>query len=247
MKKNLIFSALSIAFLWAVWIIAYHVVRNDYLLPSFTETFRAMGGLFSEPSFWLAFANTFLRTLISFCVSFVLGALLAAGSCLFGWMRAFLSPIVSVLRTVPTMAIILILLLWSNAFVAPMIVTLLVIFPAFYSAMLAEVDEIRAKYGTVAASFGVPKGRQIFSMYIPLCAPNILAQAGGILSMGLKITVSGEVLSQTLHSLGGMMQTARLYLEMPALLALTILVVLLGFLLEGLFLLLRKLLVRWRR
>ncbi len=247
MKKNLIFSALAILFLWLVWIIAYFCVRNDYLLPSFWETFRAMGKLFANGFFWRAFFGTFLRTLISFAVSFLLGAGLAALSCLFGWVRAILSPIVSVLRTVPTMAIILVLLLWTNAFIAPVIVTLLVIFPAFYGAMLAELDEVRAEYGVLAQTFNVPAGRQVFSMYIPLCAPNILGQAGGILSMGLKITVSGEVLSQTYRSLGGMMQNAQLFLEMPTLLALTVLVVVLGFLLEGLCLLLKKVLVRWRR
>ncbi len=246
MKKNLIFSALSILFLWLVWIIAYDAVRNDYLLPSFWETFRAMGKLFADGSFWSAFFGTFLRTVISFLIAFMLGAAFAALSCLHGGVRAFLSPLVSVLRTVPTMAVILILLLWTNAFVAPVIVTLLVIFPALYSAMLASIDEVRGEYGALAQAFGVPAGRRLFSMYLPLCAPNVLSQAGGILSMGLKITVSGEVLSQTYRSLGGMMQNAQLFLEMPTLLALTVLVVVLGFLLEGLGLLFKKILIRWR-
>ena len=70
-------------------------------------------------------------------------------------------------------------------------------------------------------------------MYLPLAAPALLSQAGAILSMGLKITVSAEVLASTYRSLGYMMQNAKLAVEMPELLALTLLAVLLGFLLEG--------------
>lgn len=246
MKKNLIFSALAILFLWLTWIVAYYLVRNEYLLPSFWETVRAAGSLFANAAFWLAFLNTFLRTLLSFAVSFVFGAAFAALACLSEKVRAFLSPVVSVLRTVPTMAIILILLLWTNAAIAPVIVTFLVLFPAFYSAMLTSIDEVKESYGVVAEAFHVPAKRKIFRMYAPLCAPSVLGQAGSIFSMGLKITVSGEVLSQTFRSLGGMMQTAQVFLEMPTLLALTVLVVLLGFFLEGGCLLLKKLLIRWR-
>ncbi len=246
MKKNLIFSALSIVFLWLVWVIAYFIVRNDYLLPSFWDTFRAMGELFADASFWRAFGNTLLRTVIAFAVSFVLGAAFAALACMNGGVRAFLSPVVSVLRTVPTMAIILILLLWTNALVAPVIVTLLVLFPAMYAAMLAAADEVRAEYGELVRAFKVPARRAVVKLYAPLCAPAVLAQSGSVLSMGLKITVSGEVLSQTFRSLGGMMQNAQLFIEMPTLLALTLLVVAAGFLLEGGCALLKRAAVRWR-
>ncbi len=44
-----------------------------------------------------------------------------------------------------------------------------------------------------------------------------------------------------------MMQEAKMYLEMPTLMALTLLVILLGFLLEGACYLSYRLIVRWRQ
>ncbi len=246
MKKNILFSALALAILWLTWMLLYFLIGNDYVLPSFWETVAAMGRLFTDVSFWRAFGNTFLRTLEAFALAVVLGSLLAALACVSDGLRAFFAPIVSVLRTVPTMAIILLLLLWTSHAVAPVIVSLLVLFPAFYAAMLAALDEVRAEYGLVARAFRVSRGKKIFGLYFPLAAPSVLGQTGPILSMGLKITVSGEVLAQTYRSLGGMMQDAQLSLEIPRLLALTILVIVLGFVLEGLFALLGKLVVRWR-
>ena len=65
--------------------------------------------------------------------------------------------------------------------------------------------------------------------------------------MGLKIIVSGEVLANTFQSLGGMMQEAKMFVQMPRLMALTLVTVLVGFLLEGVCLLLYKAAVRWRK
>ncbi len=246
MKKNLLFSVLAIAAMWLLWLVAYAIVGNDYLLPSFWEMCRELGRQLSDAAFWRAFGGTLLRTLTAFALAFVLAIFLASCASLSDMVRAFLAPIVSVLRTVPTMAIILILLLWTSHAAAPVLVSLLVLLPAQYAAMLASLDEVKGNYGLLCRAFKVNAARKIFKLYLPLAAPSVLAQVGPILSMGLKITVSGEVLAQTFQSLGGAMQDAQLSLEIPTLFALTVLVVLLGFLLEGLCLLVSKLLVRWR-
>lgn len=246
MKKNLVFSALALLALWAAWGIAYVTVRNEYLLPSVGETFTAMGRLLTEAAFWRAFANTFLRTLWAFLLSALFGVGLALAARAFAPLRAFLAPVVSVLRTVPTMAVILILLLWTNALVAPVLVAFFVLMPALYSAALAAFDETADAYGGLVQAFGVGRGRALLKLYLPLSAPPLIKQAGSVLSMGLKITVSGEVLAQTFRSLGGMMQLAQIALDIPRLLALTVLTVLLGFLLESVCALACKFFVRWR-
>ncbi len=246
MKKNLIFSAASLLFLWLVWLIAAAAVKNEYILPPFGAACSAAGRLLVDAAFWRAFGNTFLRTVVAFLASALLGVGLALVADLHPFIRAFFAPVVSVLRTVPTMAVILILLLWTSPSAAPVIVALLVLFPAFYAATLAAVDDVKARYGELAEAFRISAGRRIFQMVLPLSAPSVLGQAGSILSMGLKITISGEVLSNTFRSLGGMMQEAKMFVEMPTLMALTLLSVVVGFLLEACFALLKRLVVRWR-
>ncbi|MDE6059211.1 MAG: ABC transporter permease subunit [Clostridia bacterium] len=246
MKKNILFSALSLITLWVVWIIAYFIVGNDYVLPSFWDTFAAVGKYLGSGAFWLAFGKTFLRTFLAFLFSLLLGILLAVLARMRKWLRAFLAPIISVLRTVPTMAVILILLLWTSPSVAPVIVSVLVLLPAVYAAALSSLDEVDTEYGEFVRVFRVDWKRKIFKLYLPLSAPPILKQSGAIFSMGLKITVSGEVLASTYKSLGGLMQSAKMFVELPQLVALTLLTVLLGFLLEGACALAYKLIVRWR-
>ena len=117
------FSCLSVVAIWIAWIISYVCNRNDYIFPSFWDVIKEMGKQFVSSVFWTAFLHTLLRTLISFVVSLMLGIVLALLSEFFGWLRAFIAPVVTVLRTLPTMAVILILLIWTNPLVAPAVVT----------------------------------------------------------------------------------------------------------------------------
>lgn len=244
--QNALLSLTAIVALWLAWIVAYYIVRNEYVLPSFWDAFAEMGRILTDASFWRAFWNTFLRTLWAFLASMALGIVMAACAHLVKGIRAFFAPIISVVRTVPTMAVILMLLLWTTPNMVPVIVSALVLFPAVYAAALAALDEVGENYGELTRAFRVPLLRRIGKMYLPLAAPVMLKQAGGIFSLGLKVVISGEVLAGTYRSLGGMMQDAQMYLNMPRLMALTLLVLLMGFALEGLCWLSYRLIVRWR-
>lgn len=251
MKKRdkllgLFFSVLSLVAIWTAWAVACFAVGNEYVVPSVGETFSEMGRLLADAAFWRAFGGTMLRTLEAFALSFALGLVLALFTLVVKGTRAFFAPIVSALRTAPTMALVLILLLWTSPADAPVLIATLVLMPAFYSAMLASFDEVRAEYGEMAQAFRIPRTRQALKIYLPLAAPSLAAEAGAMFSLGLKITVSGEVLSVTAQSLGGMMQQAQGFLETPRLMALTLLAVFVGFLFEGVFYLLVKGVSKWR-
>ena len=92
MKKNLVISASAIVFLWLIWLIAYFAVKNDYILPSFWETFRSMGELLAGGAFWIAFSGSLLRTLAAFAVSLVFGVAFAVQFRCFTPLRAFFEP-----------------------------------------------------------------------------------------------------------------------------------------------------------
>lgn len=247
---NCIASVLALGAIWLAWLIAYFAVKNDTVIPSVGDTFAEMGRLLfgqERAAFWRAFGNTLLRAVEAFALSFVLGLALALLAFFVKYVRAFFAPIVSVLRTIPTLALVLILLLWTSPFAATVIIALLVLFPVFYVSILSALDEVREEHGQTVRAFRVPLVRQAISMYLPLAAPPVLKQMGADLSLGLKVTVSGEVLALTAHSLGRMMQyAATMLIDMPQLMALTLLTVATGFFFEGIFWLLSKAVVRWR-
>lgn len=239
-------SVLAFAVMWGSWAIAYAAVENDYIIPSFSDTFVSLVGCFADKFFWAAFWRTVLRTLAAFLISFALAAPLAVLSRFFAPVSAFLKPLVSVLRTLPTLAAALLLIIWTNAQVAPVIVTVLVLFPLIYARFNAAFKGIDGGLFEMAKVFRLSAKKKIFSIYLPLVAPEIIHETGADLSLGLKVTVSAEVLAATYVSLGGLMQSARSFLEMPRLAALTLITVLAGLVIDVAFSCLSRLTDRWK-
>lgn len=231
-KLNIICSVAAVLIMWLCWIIIYYSVKNDYIVPSFQDTFAELFKCLKESAFWTAFFMTLLRTVEAFAISFILAAVCAALSACSKIFAEIIKPFMVILRTLPTLAVILLLLIWTNAKVAPVIVTVLVLFPMIYARFNAAIGGVDRGLTEMAEVYGIRKRDRLFKIYLPLVSPNILSQIGADISLGLKLTISAEVLSNTYKSLGGMMQNARAFVEMPRLAALTLVAVLLGLALD---------------
>lgn len=230
--KNVWQTAAALLFILLVWSIAHVAVGNDLLVPSVGDCLKEIGRLLTDGGFWRAFLQTFLRVLIAFGISFILALIFALISYMVPWFGRILSPIVSMLRSLPTLAVLLILLVWAGAAKAPIIVAFLSLFPMLYAGMSAALFQVDNELLEMSRVYRVPIKKQIFNLYLPSMSPYVLREAGAAFSFSLKLVVSAEVLANTFKSIGGMMQEARLYLEMPTLFALVLLTFLLGLVIE---------------
>ena len=246
-KLNIILSVSAFALMWIIWLIAYYAVKNDYIIPSISDTAKGFGKCLASGSFWLAFLYTVLRTAFSFLISFLFAVALVALSALFKPFKSFIKPFMDVLRTLPTLAIILILLFWTSPSVAPVIVTILVLFPMIYSQLTAAVNGIDEGIIEMAEVYGIDKKERLTKIYLPLISPAVLSQTGANISLGIKVMISAEVLAGTYKSLGGLMQNARFYIDMPRLAALTIIAVLTGLLIDLLFSSIERITFKWSK
>ena len=230
--KNLWQSLAAIGFLIVVWIVAHFAVKNPLLIPPFSESIKEAGALFADKAFWVGFAMSLLRAGIAFSISFVLAAIFAVIAYLYPSVGGFLAPIVSALRSLPVLAVLLILLSFFGAGEAPVAVAFLSLFPMLYTGILAALSSVDKHLIEVSRVQGTPLLRRVGGIYLPLSAPYILKEAGGALSFSVKLVVSAEVLANTLQSLGGMMQEARVYGEIPQLFALVAVSFIAGLVLE---------------
>lgn len=246
LKSNALWAAVAAGILILAWHIACVAVKNEYIVPAIGDTLAQFFALFANGKFYSVLWATLSRTLLSFVISFVLAAVFAAISAVCAQFRTTFACIISVIRTLPTMAITLMLLIWTNARVAPSVVTALVSFPMLYSQMMAAIDGVDGDVLEMAKLYRVGTKDKLTKIILPAIAPEIVAQVGAGLSLGLKVMVSAEVLSYTLNSLGGMMQQARLFAEMPLFAALTAMCILLGLLLELLSYFLKRFVGRWK-
>lgn len=233
--KNVIAWSAAMLFLLAVWGVAYLCVGNALLVPAISDCLRSLGALLVSGAFWRAFFFTLLRVGIAFVVSFALAAIFAVIAYLAPWFGRFVTPLVSVLRSTPTLAVLLILLAWTNGFVAPVAVAVMTLFPVLYTGLYAALLQTDVKLIEMSRVYKVPIKRQIVSLYVPSVLPTAVREGGAALALGLKLVASAEVLAATARSIGGMMQEAKVYLDMPLLFALVTVTFAVGLLVEALF------------
>ena len=175
---------------------------------------------------------TLKRVLIAFIIAFIFAAIFAIISYLVPWFSLFFAPIVSVLRSMPVLGVLLIILVWSSVNTAPIVVAFLSLFPTLYAGFSAALTGVDKKLVEMSRVYRVPTWRRVWRLYIPSAAPIALRESGAALSFSVKLVVSAEVLASTFKSLGGMMQEAKLYLDMPLLFALVCVTFLAGLFLE---------------
>ena len=247
-KKRLIYNILApvvgcVAFI-AVWFIVSAAIGKSIILPSPADTLSSFFVLLGEGQFYLAIGRTLCRTLLSFVIAFALGCVFAFLSVKSEFFKKAFSPVAVIVRVLPTISIILLVLIWFRSATAPYVITFIVIFPMLYTTILNAAENVDSKLVEMCQAYHVSKGRQLFCLYIPEMTSAVLTGMSITLSFSVKLTIAAEVLASTQGSMGRYMSQSSAYIDTPTLLAWTLAAILLGFILEGLVLLVKKLLLR---
>lgn len=250
MKKEKVISCaapvISVLAMLALWAAAARVADSEFILPNIGQTFKSFFKLFGEEEFYRALFGTLARTFIAFFISLAAAFSLAAAAKKSVAAERFIKPFISVARALPTVAVVLLLLVWTSSKVAPVIVTMLVVLPTEYTGAynaLSGVDE-----NTISALklFGVSERDLFFRVKLKQTLPEVYSLVGSGLSLNLKLMVAAEVLAQTARSMGYLINTAKIYFEISKMIAVVLVTVILGGGIEGLFSLASKKAGKWK-
>lgn len=230
--KNAAYPIAVITIVLAIWYFAALAADSEFILPAPFATLKRLVLVLGERGFWTAFGSTLGRAIFAFAVSFVIALVLALISHFFRPLGRLLSPLVSVLRALPTMAVVLLLVIWAGAKKAPVIVTLMVLMPTMYAAIAEALDNVERDVLDMAKIDGANRFNLAVRFCLPLAAPLASRSVAACVSLGLKLTVAAEVLASTAGSVGMLMQLSRIYFEVADLIALTVLTVTAALILE---------------
>lgn len=233
--------------MWVVWLIAAAAVKNEYLIAPVGASVKEFFALFANALFWRALGHTFARTLIAFLISFALALACACLAVAFKPFAAFMRPVTAFFRTLPTMAVLLLILVWLTPRTAPVAVAMLVLFPMIYTQLSEGIAGVDGELLQMAKVYEVPLRRILTGIYLPHLAPIALTQTGASLSFGLKLIISAEVMASTRTALGGMLSEAQAYINLPKIAALTLVAVVLGILIELVFRIIADCAFGWKR
>ena len=228
-----------------VYAIISKVVNVELIAPSVGATLKEFFKLLGDGYFYMAVCGTLFRAFIAYALSFVLALGFAMLTKFCAPLRKAFSPIVALVRVLPTMSLILLALIWFNSFQSTVLVAFFVIFPMLYTGFCDAIESVDKDLIEMARVYGVDKKRLITKLYIPQAMPSLFTSIKSSIGLNLKIVISAEVIAQTASSMGLFMQLAKINLDTAILLAWTIIAILLGGIIEGIVTLIEKKAVKW--
>ena len=231
--SNVVYPLIALGIMLAIWAIASVAEDNPLVLPMpdvVLARFFVLGG---EEGFWTSVGWTLLRTLICFVISFVLAMIFAVLGGLFSPIHRIMSPIVSVLRSAPTVAVILILYAFLSGNAMAIVVGFLIAFPIMYSAFYSAIVGVDKDLVEMTKVYKVRPLDIVKSVYIPSITPCLFDTSKSTLSLTLKVVIAAEILANVTNSIGGKIQVANASFEIAYLLAYTLVAIVFSFVLEG--------------
>jgi len=231
-KRNLLAVMVSTVILCALWEILSLKASSPLILPSIPDVMRDLLKLGVDPHFLRDALATFTRGLIAFGVSFALSLCLGALSGVFPLFASFLMPWMSVIKSTPVVAFILIAILWFGSGIVPVFVAVLMTLPVMAEATAQGVRSVDKKLLEMARVYRMSCPSILMNIRIPSAMPFILAGAAASFGLTWKVVIAGEILGFPESGLGSAMQTAKVHLETPRVFSLTIVAILMSVLTE---------------
>lgn len=245
--KRIITTSISILLLILIWTISASYINKEYLIPYPTSVIDALFNLFKDNDFFLIIKTTLYSCLISFLISFVIATILSITSYIITILEDIFKPIINILKSIPTISILLVALIWVPSSTSPILVGSIILCPMMYASFLTSLKGVDPKLIELSKIYNVSIWDRITKLYIPSILEPLFSQSKSCISLSVKLTIAAEVLAHTMNSIGIQMQIAKTFIEMDVIFAWTIIAITLAMLLEGVLSLILYIIKRRRK
>jgi NitT/TauT family transport system permease protein len=242
-----LYGAAAILSFLLFWEVGAHWLAKPLLLPTPAAALWQAWLLFGTPTFWAHLATTISRGLLGFGLAFISGVLIGLPAGRRRSWEAFFRPLIAILRSTPSMSLIILALIWMRSDQVPVFVTFLVVFPIIIQNVIDGMRQISPNLLAMAQVFRLGRMRRITKLYLPSLLPFLAAAIATGLGFTWKVLIAAEVLAYPAWGVGAQLDTARTYLQTDLVFAWTLVVMVIGLSFDYLLaFLMRKPFEAWR-
>ena len=208
--SNYTLFTLGIIFVFALWFIfSFSIGKGNLYFPSPYETIIEMGKLLVKSYTYRSLFWTLIRTLIGFGASFIFAMILGILAGNFYKLSIFLKPLITVLKSIPTAALVFLFLVLSGSKNAPIYIVFLLSFPILYEAFIGGIRSIPDDIND-ALKLDSKKVSGIMKVKVPLAAPYVIVGLASSFALSIKTEVMAEIITgSTDEGLGCMISLYR--------------------------------------
>lgn len=241
-KQKKIVLKFSVILCWLfLWQICYCLVRQDVLIVSPWQVWKALWKNAVELSFWKIIIFSLLRIMKGYCFGIGVGMILGICAAKQRLIYELLYPIMSMVRATPVASFILLTLVWLQTDTIPSFISFLMVMPIIFTNIIEGMKTIDTNLLELAKVYQWSSWKKIRFIYNPGLWPYVAAASTMSLGLAWKAGIATEVIASPAFSIGQKLRDGKVYLETAELFAWTAVVILLSVLLEkGLCFLLHK-------
>lgn len=218
-NKKLIYVILGVIIFISLWYFTALKVNSEIVFPNIPNILKKFAEIISEQSFYKDLSSSLIRVLITFTLSFLLAFIVGISAGIFPPIRYILIPIINFIRTIPTIPLILVAIIWFDNNTVPIFVSMLVIFPIMYDSITNGIINVDQKLIEMSISYNVSLKTQIINLYIPYIKPYIFTGISQSMGITWKSILAAEILALPSFGIGTKLYESHLYLDSVSLFA----------------------------
>ena len=228
---------LSVLLLVALWYLAAFFINAPLILPYPHSVFVRLCALVQTLLFWKSFAFTFIRVILAFVISVVIGFAMGLVSADFPPFKDYIEFPLALIRAMPVVAVILPALFWFKSDTVPVFVAVLMALPVVTTAAQRGFESTPESRELLfrARSRGFTGWKAFRYIRLPSAAPALTSGAESAFGLCWKVVAAGEVLSIPRFAAGSLMHQSQVHLETADTLAVTVALVFVSWACQKLF------------
>jgi len=145
-----------------------------------------------------------------------------------------ISPALLVVRATPVASFIILALVWLSASDVPILAGILMVVPVVFANVREGITSTDPQLLEMAKLFGWSRLKTWRRVVIPTVLPTFVAACQACVGLCFKATIAAEVIGVPKNAIGTQLYNAKIYIETDALMAWTVVIIILSLVIERL-------------
>ncbi len=216
------------------------IFNSPHVIPPIKSVVLKLIEIFTSLEMLKNIGITFVRLFIAMTISILLALTVGILAAMIKPLKDIIREMLKIFQVVPPVSVLIMAIMWFGLNGTPAIfIVIFSLIPLISIQVIDAIDNIDNKLLEMARVFKFSKLDLIFKFYIPAIRAQIWTAITVGVTMGSKVLVMGEVMT-TSTGIGGRITTARLNLEPESVIAWTIVMLCLYYILENLLGIIKK-------
>ena len=243
--KSKLYTGMSCVFFIILWQLIAVIINNDVYIPRIQQVIEAIKIILNEQNFLKVIFSSFYRTMFSYLLALIFSMILGVLATVCPFFQYVMQPINSFGKTIPTMVLVVLSLVWFDKDKTPFVVGFAITFPILYEGIRNGLMQIDKKIIDMTKIYEVSLKDKIKKIYLPVMKFYFMSIFVSTFSLTFKTVIAGEVHGQPKFGIGSQIQLEKVNFNTSGIFAWIVIIVIISFVLEIINKLFKEKTYRW--